>query len=698
MSSLRVPVAYEATVRVQPSWRLGGTVVTLDKVDQYAATLGGRLKSSSNLNGVIAELKLPHAPATLASNPSVAADHTYNEQIDVTATDSNPVRASQIANAVVAAYVRQSHSLPDTIWVDASAVPPQSPARPHPQLEALIGGFVGILMAASLFYARRRLDVFHAQPPAQGGVLVRIMLPASARGRRLFSVVFLLVCGAAMHAGAAASGALSDPTLAFTAFIPLLLVAVLVSPASRLAVLAIGGLLVFQSSQNVTVAKVTYFAVAATISVISVVRVWDLQRSPAFARLSRLLYASVALALLLAVSFVVARSNGTGVVSWARDAAPYGLLILAVVLAVDVSASRPSRVVLELLLVGCGVAAALAYANDWLQRRDYGSLPVNLPVLQSFLLPAALFAYSTSQVLAGRRRVIWAAIAVAVGFLLFVTGSRASLLILVVPIVVAVWAGPLKPAPISRRVALALVPAASAAVLTAGFLFVSTAAPATPLGSGPLTGTVNKSPAPATSPVAQSSPVPNPPASPSTPLQYSSQVLQTRLIAERFEKILLITHDPSFVERVTVDGLAWDTFIHHPVLGVGPGYLYRWPTPGGQVKKSPYLDTGLSLLTKFGLAVLPVLVLLAMGLAHVVRDKGLPLATRAALLGYWGIAVVWMAVEAPLEDKGLGLGLAMLLALTLTNRVGQTDRPEESAAVDQPKPVAAVQSKVAFPA
>jgi len=69
------------------------------------------------------------------------------------------------------------------------------------------------------------------------------------------------------------------------------------------------------------------------------------------------------------------------------------------------------------------------------------------------------------------------------------------------------------------------------------------------------------------------------------------------------------------------------------------------------------------MLTKFGLAAIPVLLLLAIGLARVVRDKQLLLTSRAALVGYCGIAFVWMAVEAPFEDKGLGLALAMLLII-----------------------------------
>lgn len=698
--SLRVPVAYQATVKVQPSWRLAGAVVTVDSVDQFAAGLAGRLKSTANLSSVVTKLKLPYGTATLSSNLSIVGDRTNYQEIDVIATDSSPVRASEVANAVVAAYIGESHSKSETIWVDEASVPPGSPVRPLPQLEALTGGLVGCLLAVSLLYALRRFEPLLTQDPASHGGPVRKLLPASRLERRVWETGLLGASTASLIVATGASGAFSNPALALAAFAPLVLLAIIFSPVSRLAIIVVGGLLVFQSSQELTAGKVTYFLAVAASALVSALSVWKLRRDPAVERLRWLLYASGGLVLLLAISFVVALSHSVGALPWARDVAPYGLIALAALLAVDVSASRPSRAVLELLLIGCGVASALAYANYWLLQREYGSLPVSVPVLESFLLPAALVVYATAQVIAGRRRAFWIAVAVAVCFLLFVTGSRATLLILVGPIAVAVFAGPLSPVSTAQRLISGLVPVATAGVLTAGFLFVSSAIPATnsPIGLAIASAT---SPAHVASPVSQSSSVTNSPAARSSQLFAGAlntpQPLQAKLIAERFSKILLIMHDPSFAERRTVDRLALDTFAHYPLFGIGPGHVYQWPTPGVQIKRSTYLDSGLSLLAKFGLSALPVMVIFVTGLARVIRDKGLALTQRAALVGYCSIVIAWMAVEAPLEDKGLGLALALLLVLTMSGRVTKLDRRQEPAVTGLVKRAAPVQSKVLLP-
>jgi len=260
VSSLQVPITYQATTRVQPSWRLAGTTVTLDKVDKYAASLALRLKSISSLTGLIEELKLPYTPEKLASNLSVTADRKYGEQIDVTVTDSDPLRASQIANAVVARYQSENQlpTSPDFIFVDAAAAPPQSPVRPRPDLEALVGAIAGALMALSLFYARSGLDAAYTLAPVRHGRLVPELIPDSAHIQRRLMIGLIAVGVAALLAGTFISGIASDPSLAFIAFVPVLLAAVLVSPTWRLAALVVGGLVVFQSSQTLSVACLLY--------------------------------------------------------------------------------------------------------------------------------------------------------------------------------------------------------------------------------------------------------------------------------------------------------------------------------------------------------------------------------------------------------------------------------------------------------
>lgn len=122
---------------------------------------------------------------------------------------------------------------------------------------------------------------------------------------------------------------------------------------------------------------------------------------------------------------------------------------------------------------------------------------------------------------------------------------------------------------------------------------------------------------------------------------------------------------------VTVDRLAWAVVTLHLLFGIGPGYIYRWPTPGGEVKSSPYLDSGLSLLAKFGLTIVPGVALMMLCLWCVVANPRGDAIGRAALLGLGVTAILWMTVEAPLEDKGFGLGLAVLLVLAGARRTAE---------------------------
>lgn len=84
------------------------------------------------------------------------------------------------------------------------------------------------------------------------------------------------------------------------------------------------------------------------------------------------------------------------------------------------------------------------------------------------------------------------------------------------------------------------------------------------------------------------------------------------------------------------------------------------------------MDTPLTFFSKFGIAGLVVLLFVAMRFWKFVRGLTRrlpnPLVSNLALVGYLGVVVASAALAPPFEDKGLSLGLILLLAIALAYR------------------------------
>src|SRR5262249_22207908 len=139
--------------------------------------------------------------------------------------------------------------------------------------------------------------------------------------------------------------------------------------------------------------------------------------------------------------------------------------------------------------------------------------------------------------------------------------------------------------------------------------------------------------------------------------------------------------DQSYLARQAQAHTAMETFKANPLLGVGLGHLFT-RTDTGVVQEVNSLDTPLLYPAKFGLiGLFAAALLVAMVLAALARYAPEPGRTEvpwAAMVGYVGIIAAYTLLVDPLEDKGLGFGVILLLALVLM--------PAKSGPAREPRP------------
>src|SRR5688500_13508829 len=93
----------------------------------------------------------------------------------------------------------------------------------------------------------------------------------------------------------------------------------------RIALVVFGGMVALQSSASLDLTKRAYLASVVVCLVGALAAVWA-RRGTVQVRIAGPWWpTSAALAALLAISFLVARSDGTPITAWVRDVASYGL-------------------------------------------------------------------------------------------------------------------------------------------------------------------------------------------------------------------------------------------------------------------------------------------------------------------------------------------------------------------------------------
>lgn len=412
----------------------------------------------------------------------------------------------------------------------------------------------------------------------------------------------------------------------------------------RIAFVLFGGMVALQSSPTLNATKIAYLVGTALCLVGAMAAVWRARRTPAVRLAVRWIAVSAALAVLMAVSFFVAMGNGTSIANWVRDSAAYALFAAVPIFALDGQASTSRRLLVGMLVVA-GLLGGLSWAVEWLTRRQILELPLARLVFPGGQLPGMLYLFATAAALTARRRhVAWVMLAGIILGLFLITGTRASLLLLVGPLAMAAIAG-------WTHIRSSLSSIAGHAVVAVAVVLAFQLALALPvvLGLGRTPGEPGSSAS----------------AAPSIP----------SVLGDRFGTLPGVVGNPpsdaSFKERVAQYEAAWALLVSSPIVGVGPGHAIEWFDISGYKRTEFTADTPLVMPAKFGL--LGILVFLGAAVAYGStvrtalrrnRRSGITL----TLVGYAVWTIVGLPLGFPIEDKGASLALILVLALAFTER------------------------------
>ncbi len=424
----------------------------------------------------------------------------------------------------------------------------------------------------------------------------------------------------AMIVGWAAS---DSPMLVGLLVATILCLPLLVSPRARVLWVVFGALIFFGTTDEITPGKLAYLYGIGFALLGSLVHARAQKGSTAYTLLKPFFWTSAAFAVLAAVSLPVSMLNETPQTDWLRDLAPYVMFAAAPLFALDAQAAF-SRRALERLLAVAGLFAAISFGVTWVTYRgiaDLSAVPVGFP---STLLAAALVAYGSSMLLQGsERRGTWLLLTATPLSLLFVTGTRTTLLLVLAPLAI-VLASPRGMSARALRLAVALPVLALVVGLSLQSILHASDADA--------------------------------------------DELQSRIA------LLLSTggtSDQSFRERLSQTEAAREVFAESPVLGAGPGVKFEWFDSVGDRFVTTNVDTPLGFLSKFGVLGLGwILIVLVSWITFYreLRRRGRePTPAQLALVGFGAVVVGYWALQVAIEDKGLPSALLLLLALALVD-------------------------------
>jgi hypothetical protein len=419
--------------------------------------------------------------------------------------------------------------------------------------------------------------------------------------------------------------------------------------AARPLGVVVGALLALQSSQVLDPAKLAFLAVTVIALSGSVVATWRMRGSPLVAAARPWLIASLVISAIVGASLPVALASGTAAGTWLRDAAPYLLVAAAPWLAIDLGSSASPRLA-TLAITIVGFLATLSFTITWLERRGFVDLPIDRLVFPSFVLAMALLALVVARSISDRsNRYAWAAAAGLVIGMLLETGTRTTLALTLIPIVLLLDTLRVRGLGFGRT---AFVPSAVPLVVAALFVLPGVVSSLTEPRSSETVG-------------ATQSPTPNDDG--------------------RFGTLTAVVSgsDTSMGLRWAQSVAAWNAFVSSPIVGRGPGVVITWVDDSGNTVAGYTADTPLTVLAKFGLAGLVIWIALAWAsietLQRLRRAGGVSLDARSAFLGLAVGLVALAPFGAQLEDKGTGLAIILFLGLALSvTRATEADETRQS--------------------
>ena len=376
----------------------------------------------------------------------------------------------------------------------------------------------------------------------------------------------------------------------------------------RLAAIVVGGVAVFQSSEGLDAPKLLYLALPALCLALAV-------GEPS----NRVKRVSAIAAATLTLLTIAALLSGRDPILVVRDASNYLFLTAAAPLAVQHGLRLEPRYV-ERMIAAVGAIGVYALTAEWIDNRDLGHLPS--PGVPSTTLFTIAVAYAASRAVTAHRSSWrwWSLVALYVVAGL-ATGTRNILLTIVAPLVIVVWS---TNRPIDRAVRQRARRAAIAAI------------PSVPLVAAVVV------------------------------LVLSRTSIDLGAAYERVRSVFDIGNDAvasqSLELRRLQGGIAWDAFLHQPIVGGGPGRLWQWRASYMETSQTSLtMDTPALVLAKWGIVGTGVLAWLLVSWWRFLRPRrtGASVFSLTAL-GMAPVLLLQGALASLPEDRGLPLVLILL--------------------------------------
>lgn len=136
--------------------------------ERLTKTFSQMIAGRSLAEKVMEKLKSPLSPEGLMKK--VRAEPVKDTQIiQITVTDTDPVRAKDLANAYAEEFIKMvNKSIPSSALINVGtvepAVIPHSPVKPKPVLNAVLGLLVGIMASIGFAFLLEQLDITVKEP------------------------------------------------------------------------------------------------------------------------------------------------------------------------------------------------------------------------------------------------------------------------------------------------------------------------------------------------------------------------------------------------------------------------------------------------------------------------------------------------------------------------------------------------------
>jgi hypothetical protein len=389
---------------------------------------------------------------------------------------------------------------------------------------------------------------------------------------------------------------------------PLVLMALWISPQFRLGFVVLGGVVVL-GPPELTTEKLLYLGGLLVATVAAVQSLLD-RRRVLPKEVVRLIGLSALGAVLLGLPATFRLASGTDSAYVLRDLAPYILLAVAPVFAID-AALRLSLDRLTLIAAAALAFGSVAFLLSWSIRRAILVDQSGTTIFGGFFMPVALLILSAVCLSEDRlqRRPLWVALMGLAAATVIVTGTRSFLL--EIPAVLAAVA--ISGATASSRIRRVILVTAMAVITGLFVTFVIVAVIGFDLQS----------------------------------------------IAGRWSLLMSAIGDPagdaSLAGRAAQTETAWRLFLSSPIFGVANG-LGGTMAGGGTAG-----DTPIALLAGYGLVGLAVVVALMLAWIGLVLRR--PLGAkwpRATMIGMLLAAVTFSLILPIVQDKGLGFAFLLV--------------------------------------